>query len=207
MLLVSFTTRAQNLPACDSLAINCCSVNPAGQNTLTLTVENTSSVLFDYPGFALLDSNGDTIAIETVNYFGIGSGPQTHVMNIVAPLTLPFTGSLQLHILFYDSLACTFPVTLPDTVSGLHVYGSESRIPVPFPNPVHDLLFVMCASSYPDRQTTRVTDLHGRILKTWNEPVCQNNLIQLDVGDLQPGIYFLYHGEGPEFTVFRWVKH
>src|SRR6187549_2614975 len=101
-IFLSSTCFIQNFPACVSLVINCFTYNTFGPNTISLTVSNNSSVLFDYPGFVLLDSNMDTIAIETVNYFGISTGPQTHTMNIVAPFTLPLSGYLNLYILFYD---------------------------------------------------------------------------------------------------------
>lgn len=44
------------------------------QRTIMLTVANGSSDLFDYPGFVLLDSEGDTLAKETVYYFGMAKG-------------------------------------------------------------------------------------------------------------------------------------
>ncbi len=144
-IFFSNTSRAQNFPACDTLIINCCSVNISGPNTITLTAANSSSVLFDYPGFAILDSNGDTVAIEMVNYFGIGTSPQIHIMNVVAPFTLPFTGTLQLYMLFYDTLACEFPITIPDTVSGLPEHANQLKI---FPNPVQST-FTIDASQTP----------------------------------------------------------
>ena len=61
----------------------------------------------------------DTVAIETVTYFGIGSNPQPHTMSIVAPLNLPLQGFLNLYSLFEDTLACSFPITIPDTISSV----------------------------------------------------------------------------------------
>jgi hypothetical protein len=81
--LLPFFANAQNLPACDSLVITCCAFDSLGANTVTIFVSNPSSVLFDYPGFVLLDASMDTIAKETVNYFGIGTNPQPHTMNII----------------------------------------------------------------------------------------------------------------------------
>ena len=118
-LIQSFASFSQNWPACDSLEITCCQYNVFGPNTITITVTNNSSVLFDYPNFILFDSNMDTLAIETVTYFGIGSNPQPHTMNMVAPLNLPLTGYLNLYSLFGDTLTCSFQITIPDTVSNV----------------------------------------------------------------------------------------
>src|SRR5690348_13010364 len=102
LLQLSFFAKAQNLPSCDTLVINCCTLNSVGPNTITLYASNSSSNLFDYPGFIVLDAALDTIAKETVTYFGIGQGFQAHTMDIVAPLLLPFNGTLELHTLFYS---------------------------------------------------------------------------------------------------------
>ena len=161
-LLIANNAYSQNIPACDTLIINCCQVNGGGPNTLLLTAANSSSVLFDYPGFALLDQNGDTIAIETTNYFGIGTFPQPHVMNIVAPLVLPFTGTLQLYMLFFDTLACEFPITIPDTVTGItHVPQTHYNI---FPNPVIESFTVDV--NYPGMIRMEFTDICGRLIES-----------------------------------------
>jgi hypothetical protein len=204
MLLFAGTAHAQNQPACDSLTINCCSVNSAGPNTLTLTAENTSSVLFDYPGFALLDANGDTIAIETVNYVGIGSGPQTHVMNLVAPLTLPFTGSLQLYTLFFDTLACTFPVNLPDTITGEMEQQQDFAEPWLFPNPAQNAVFVVYMP--PGQGAMMVTDLSGRILKHIDTAASNESTIGIAIDDLSPGVYLLKKCYEAGIRTARFVK-
>lgn len=98
---------------CDSLFIMELQYGAFDDSTVNVTVENYSSTLFDYPGFILLDDNGDTIAIETVNYFGIGAGPQLHTLSIGQGAVLPsgnFTGTLQLWTDFYTALACEFPI-------------------------------------------------------------------------------------------------
>ena len=83
-LLLFFTVF--NLPLiaqtnCDSLEINCCDFQLLGNDTISLSAQNNAqNEIFDYPGFLILANNGDTIAKETVNYFGIGSGEQTHYL-------------------------------------------------------------------------------------------------------------------------------
>jgi hypothetical protein len=134
-LLTGQLTQAQNLPACDTLLIHCCTFDSVGPNTLTLYADNHSSELFDYPGFVLFDSNMDTIAKETVAYFGIGSGFQPHTLDIVAPLNLPFSGTLNLYILFYAEQACSFPIYIADTAAaGIPSPAANHALKV-FPNP------------------------------------------------------------------------
>ncbi|MFZ1687840.1 MAG: hypothetical protein WAU70_10485 [Flavobacteriales bacterium] len=104
-----------NLPACDSLVIYSILYGAFNDSTIEVVVSNPSSVLFDYPGFILFDGNGDTLAIETVDYFGIGTGPQVHTLVIHPDATFPagvFTGTLELWTSFTTDLACNFPVTL-----------------------------------------------------------------------------------------------
>ena len=101
--------------ACDSLLINSISWAPFSDTALVISVSNNSTTLFDYPGFILFDDQGDTLAQETVNYFGIGQGPQTHYLNVQAGATVPtgqFNGSLELWTLFYQSLGCTWDTTI-----------------------------------------------------------------------------------------------
>jgi len=145
-IFLSAFVNAQNLPACDSLVINCCAIDSVGPNTITLYASNYSSVLFDYPGFVLFDVAMDTIAKETVNYFGISQGPQAHTLDIVAPLNLPFNGYLNLYTLFYDSFACSFPFTISDTASGIHLIEGKQDVKV-YPNPsVNEVTIGICFS-------------------------------------------------------------
>lgn len=142
LLLFCFLSVSISLSAqtnCDSLIINCCDYSLIGNDTITLQVQNTATQeIFDYPGFVILDQAGDTIAKETVNYFGIGGGGfQTHTLNLMAPLVVPFQGTLQLHGLFYDTLYCEFPLII-NSLSLEKMANSLST----YPNPVHDKLFV-----------------------------------------------------------------
>ncbi len=103
-----------NLPACDSLVIVSIEYSAFTDTMIDLTVYNNSAVLFDYPGFILFDGNGDTLAMETVNYFGIGQNPQVHLLTIHPNANLPmgsFSGTLELWTGFYVDHACTFNIT------------------------------------------------------------------------------------------------
>ena len=131
LFMLPLVSMAQNLPQCDSLVIDCCAL---GNDTITLNASNSTTVLFDYPGFILFDSNMDTIAKENVTYFGISAGPQPHLMVVMAPLILPFTGCLNLYYMFYDSLGCSFPITIADTSTGIRHLLYQTDVAV-YPNP------------------------------------------------------------------------
>ncbi len=190
LIFLSSFSSAQNWPACDSLDISCCTYNVFGPNTITITVTNNSSVLFDYPSFVLFDSNMDTIAIETVNYFGIGSSPQPHTMNIVAPLNLPLTGFLNLYSLFFDTLACSFPFTVPDTIIGLPAAPDHSEGIFIYPGTDGTTLEIHAVGLKPGPVNLSVSDIAGR--------VCFDKLLQADAMgntsttiNLDKGIYLI----------------
>ena len=96
---------------CDSIFIHSCQPNATGIQ-IEVVVSNHSVDIISYPGFVLLADNGDTIAIEEVNYFGIGWNEQLHILNIVNQPTIPSTVALELHSHFYDSLRCSWSLTL-----------------------------------------------------------------------------------------------
>ncbi len=203
--LISGYTYGQNLPACDSLVIDCCSFNPPGSDSLMITVTNFSSVLFDYPSFVLLDMNMDTIAVETVNYFGIGSNPQTHYMNLVAPLVLPFSGYLNLNTLFNSSLACTFPIIIPDTTTGLADDIPDNTLQL-YPNPlaVSGKLNFDTGKIQEGMYSVSIISVTGQLIKT-NPPVNKHNLTSPDTHELIPGIYVLQVRSEENFYSGRFI--
>jgi hypothetical protein len=156
-IILPLFLQAQNIPACDSLVIECCSFDLT-QNTVTLIASNYSSYLFDYPGFILYNADMDTVAIETVNYFGI-STDQPHILEIIHPLELPFDGILELYVLFYDSLTCSFEVTNPDTITTALQNPEFTELKI-FPNPVDDFLVIEFG------HLTTFKDLHLRIVNS-----------------------------------------
>ncbi len=109
----SFTVAGGTATACDSLVLAGVSWAPFSDTALMVHVFNPTSQLFDYPGFVLLDANGDTLAKETVNFFGIGS-ESWHTLSMqpgaVVP-DAPFTGTLELWTLFGQHLACSWTMT------------------------------------------------------------------------------------------------
>ncbi len=105
-------TVTQGGGGCEGLEITSIMYEAFGDSLIEVHVTNAGPGLYSYPGFILYNGNGDTVAIETVDLFGIGE-VSTHRLSIHpdADQTIPsFGGSLQLWTNFYDSLNCTFPV-------------------------------------------------------------------------------------------------
>ena len=188
LLSLPFFIKAQNLPQCDSLVISCCVFDSLGSNTISIYVANPSSELFDYPGFILLDGNMDTIAKETVNYFGIGVWPQAHTMTFLAPLTLPFSGTLELHTLFYQEFACIFPFTIADTATAVLEMPLEESYVV-FPNPCAGELQVMQPNGSGNNEVVfSIMDISGREVLRENHAKLP---VTMFLDGLQPGLYIL----------------
>lgn len=177
---------AQNVPQCDSLIINCCNFTSGGPNTISLDVSNYTTELFGYPAFTLMTTSNDTIAKENPNYFGIGGGPQTHVMNIINPLSLPFTGYLNLYVGFFDSLYCSFPITINDTLSGFSSVYNNANFNI-FPNPTKGNVIIQSDRNIKDA-TIRIVNVIGKVIYEIN----QNNFSSLNL-DLHfvSGLYII----------------
>ena len=95
--LMTFMMQAQTSNNyCDSIIIHSCQPNATGEQIEVIV----SNQIMSYPGFVILSENGDTIALEEVNYFGIGLD-QLHILNVINPPNLPMSITLELHTLFY----------------------------------------------------------------------------------------------------------
>lgn len=187
LLLLLSTLNLQAQTACDSVTIDCCTF--ISNDTLIIQVSNHSTtVLFDYPGFMLVDSLGDTLAIETVNYFGISTGPQAHTLIISGNLQLPFSGFFELYTGFYDSLHCTFPITISDTILSTKTFQQKMPFSV-YPNPTQTHATIDFGADF-EAQGCQLFlyDQLGRLLM--QKPV-QNTSIQLDLSNLPKGLYIL----------------
>lgn len=110
-LMLSVTAVKAQSP-CTDLDILSVRYSPFSDSSVIVEVANSGSEIFSYPGFVLIHSNGDTLALETVNYFGIGE-QSVHQLavrpGIMAPTEM-FQGQLQLHTGFFNELACTWPL-------------------------------------------------------------------------------------------------
>ena len=99
---------------CDSLDIIGARWGVLSSEQMVLAVANGSSDLFDYPGFVLLSDEGDTLAKESVNYFGIGTEPQEHFLGVMPGAVIEgntVTGQLHLWSGFYGEHECEWPVS------------------------------------------------------------------------------------------------
>lgn len=100
---------------CDHLLITSVKWHAFSDTAIVVHAQNTdmSGELFDYPSFILFDSNGDTLAKETVNFFGIGPD-SWHILRVQDGATLPintFDGTLELWTGFTSDLACSWDMT------------------------------------------------------------------------------------------------
>ncbi|MCG3166755.1 MAG: hypothetical protein POELPBGB_02537 [Bacteroidia bacterium] len=198
-LLFTGTDFSAKADACDSLEVVYFGFNPFHDYELVVYVHNTNTVdFFSYPGFKLLNANGDTVATETVNFFGIGEYSAHRLLTSLTDIQPGevFNGTLLLYTGFYDSLVCTFPVSqvlIPSTgCTYFTVYSSDFNGTVEQP------------------VNWEVTDAQGNVVFSgihdyaadtfyYNSPVClENGCYQLTLtasspleGMVQAGVNFL----------------
>jgi hypothetical protein len=120
LFLIASSTFAKAQTACDSLDINV-HYFPFNDSFIQVDVYNSNTSTFlSYPVFTIFDSNGDTVALEQMNFFGIAQ--ESHHSLNVFPGAVPgntFSGTLTLYYQTVDSYAvCTWPMNFnlcPDT--------------------------------------------------------------------------------------------
>lgn len=180
--------------SCDSVqisSIQLSTVNP----TIEVVVKNSNIDIISYPGFIMFNSNGDTLAKESVNYFGIGWTYQLHELNIINPINLPLNGYLELHALFYDTLVCTFPYTLDTTLNSGIIIVNNIKV---FPNPSIDDITIT-VNNFNGNIQTEVFDLIGNKLQTTNETT-------ISLRDYSKGIYLLKVAYGDRVEEVKVIK-
>jgi hypothetical protein len=185
LCIINTSLFSQNIAQCDSLTIDCCYFNLNGNGSLTINVSNPSSVLFDYPSFHLVDMNGDTVATETVNYFGISTGPQPHLLVITSSFTLPFSGNLVLNTGFNSSTACVFPIYIPDTISSISSFHkSDVAVQYHFHNRMLQVKLSGNANEF-----IELLDACGRVIKA----TCSAGfpIVLFDLSSTASGIYMI----------------
>lgn len=94
---------------CDELLVDV-GRHPFTDTAVVVHVQNNTTELFDYPNFILFDADGDTLAFEPVNFFGIAQ-ESWHVLPLIAGAVLPattFDGRLELWTGFTSELACAW---------------------------------------------------------------------------------------------------
>lgn len=189
IVLFPIILQAQNVPACDSLSVNCCTFNINGNNTISLQASNYSTNIFPYPGFILFSENMDTVAMETVFYFGIGPNWQPHTLELKNEILLPFEGYIELHTGFFSSLACTFPITINDTNTvKIANHKPEYQINL-FPNPSKGFVNIV----FPNKasiitNTIKVFNQAGT--EVYNQEI-SSNCAQIACTNWKTGIYHL----------------
>jgi hypothetical protein len=75
LLWALFSGLASGLAAqnpCDLIGITDVRYDAFSDTAILVQVVNNSPEIFSYPGFILFDTEGDTLAREQVNFFGIG---------------------------------------------------------------------------------------------------------------------------------------
>lgn len=106
---LAFSVSAQT--TCDSLFVEGIHVNPFNEDQIILHCNNTAiSQIYSYPGWKILDLDGNLIAEEQVNFFGI-TGETFHILDIVQPLDYEqesFTGVVEIWSGFSQTLECSF---------------------------------------------------------------------------------------------------
>ena len=180
--------------SCDSVqisSIQLSTINP----TIEVVVKNTNIDIISYPGFIMFNSNGDTLAKESVNYFGIGWTYQLHELNIINPINLPLNGYLELHSLFYDTLFCTFPYTLDTTLNSGIIIANNIKV---FPNPFIDDITII-VNNFNGNIQTEVYDLIGNRLQTTNETT-------ISLRDYPKEIYILKVAYGDKVKELKVIK-
>lgn len=97
---------------CDSIMVESINYSPFTDTAIYVHIYNNSSEMVDYPGFVLINSNGDTVAKESVNFFVLGQ-ESYHMLEVYPgvndPLT-PFEGELHLWEGFWQTQLCVWPI-------------------------------------------------------------------------------------------------
>ena len=189
-LFISFSCigyAQQSSGFCDSIILDSLQFDANMINFITIQATNlNTNDLVPYPGFILFNNNGDTIAKENVNYFGIGNFPQTHGMEIInSPISLPMNGYIELHSNFYDSLRCTFQITLNDPLATLIDDEALEESLVAYPNPSRGVFTINCIKNQ-IKNSILITDQKG---KKVNTQIINGN--QIDLSNHKSGVYFL----------------
>ena len=178
---------------CDSILITNFDYTPDSLNRISLFAANANMDIISYPGFVVLNHLGDTMAKETVNYFGIGFFPQQHFLEVYQPITNPFSGNIELHSWFYDSLRCVFPFTLDTTLSNMNDILNDMNL---YPNPTKDLVFISGGLTI---KKFKIYDSFGRLIQTG----CGNIF---DLKNYKNGVYMVSVEIKEQFKTFLVCK-
>lgn len=100
---------------CDSVVVEGVHVNPFNENQIILHSNNSSiTEFFSYPSWQLLDDQGEVVAVEQVNLFGM-TGDVYHVLDVVQPLDYSiesFSGQAVLWTGFEEVAVCSYDLDM-----------------------------------------------------------------------------------------------
>ena len=127
LIIIPFLSFGQIDPTelCDSIFISFIEHNvDEGYIEIEVSTEFLTSYSYPYAGFLLTNSQGDTIASETLgtagNVYGLSGGMlETRMLQITNELSLPFNGVIYLmNFLFAGSpeLACSWPFVISENL-------------------------------------------------------------------------------------------
>ena len=180
--------------SCDSIEVTNVGYTPDSLNQISLMASNGNLDIISYPGFILFNDIGDTMAKEVVNYFGIGQFPQQHFLQVYQPISNPFSGTIELHSMFYDSLICIFPFILDTTLYSLNKELDFISI---YPNPTSDILFV---KGIDEKFEYVVLDVGGKqLLSGIGNPI--------HISNLKRGNYYIYFTSHNKIYSEQIMKH
>jgi len=107
----------------------------------------------------------------------------------------------KLHTLLKTLLiACLLTIVYPAIIWGSTIDNDEKIISKTIPkigispNPVVDIT-EMNVQGIPNIATIQLYNIQGRLVKEWHPSLLQNNKIDMDLSDLQSGIYVLQINE------------
>ena len=180
--------------SCDSVQISSIELS-SNSPTVEVWVKNTNLDYIAYPGFIMFDSSGDTLAQESIFYFGIGSNYQIHHLDILNTINLPLSGNLELHSWFYDSLVCTFPYIMGSVMRIDFSLTNKIKI---FPNPTKDNINISL-DNFNGNIRTEVYDLIGNKLLISTETT-------ISLQDYPRGVFLLKIASGNRVEQVRVIK-
>ena len=202
LFLVCFTTMlsAQSETECDQITIKfhgLLTSNKSDQLFFEVSNQVYTGNLYYYPGFLLLNEEGDTIAKEAVKYYGIGTGFQTHILELQADIAFPFSGYLELHGSYYQKRFCSFPVEIEsaDYVSFDAIKSQPVKVEL---NMAENFLVLDLGGS---NINAEVLDYHYNVTNELGEVVYKSTInlsaTSIPIEELGgPGIYYISVWDG-----------
>jgi thiol-disulfide isomerase/thioredoxin len=114
---------------CDLIEVMSIALNTE-TNLIELSINANTPYLYGYPSFALYNNQGDTLAMEQVNYYGL-SGESIHYLEVYIPLVnWESELTLKLYSGFYELLECTYTLN----ASSIDVIGCTNEQATNFNN-------------------------------------------------------------------------